>query len=445
MTSEQEQQHEQQGRLFGVAASPTTTAVLLGLLAALLAIGLFIPQGVSADALGWSYPPSITQAARSMDFHRLGSAWMLQLTLVLLVLNLSARGLNAAARGPYQGVPRSSRHPIAEATLPGSPANSAAMIALLDKSIPGSRVTALGEHAARADRGLAFEGALVLGVAALTFVVAFAMHESDSTVGDIELVTGSDRQAAASFKASRMVGDTMLPWTPDFTIECGDVEDPTRGELGPRKCILRYQPEAKNPLHGLRVAVLRTNRHESTLTPGQDIEIHVAGAPRPYFLSLVGVERVTALGGFDLNVDTGTKQTRVAATLGEPLDINVDDTLLATLMLPSNARGAPIAVLPGPGVDDAALAGLKLSATPRTRLHFRLKTPSPQPIPLIWVGIWLTILGLLLTSVMPTYRVFFTYDGSQATVSVIGLGLMARPQAKLESVRAQLALERGNS
>lgn len=409
---------EQTGRwrttaVFRAFASPRTTlAIVIGLLA-LTTAGMVLPQDVPYDLIGDTYSSSVSQAVRSLDLHHVALSWPAQLLAILLVLNLIALWASRASAPLRTGI---GGFAVEDTDLPGPTPEERPREAALAEALGGWRTTVRGLNHVSAMRGLAFEGALCLAVATLLFVAALYHADVQGTNAHLSLVTGSDAIARSRFHATKRTGDRQLPWKPPFEMACFDPKTPAL--LAPRECLIQYEGTT----------------HQGTVTPGRDLEF------LGLRLTLVGVRRLSGVGGFRLDARQLMNQPfATVASIGTPLDVSDGDALLTTLLVSGNAPGDPVGVLPGPGVPANRLAAMELTAEPRVQLEFRVASVSSLRFNLVVTGLLFLLFGLVLTMVVPSYRVMAHQgDTGRWRLAVAGFGLLGRPRAVLDRARAGL-------
>ena len=389
--------------VFRVAASPRATLFMIAVIGLLLAVGMFVPQQIAYEDVASSYSASWSQVFRALDLHRIGSSWLLQGSVVLLVLNLLARLLASQIPGHTRSIPAGGE------TLKGPNGRPDDM---LKSAFPRARVQLVSPGLAEGRLGLAAVGLALLGVGLLILGGAYAMAMRSGTLGKVELVTGSDKAATSRFVGYRLDKDVWLPWKPPFQMRCAVTADATM--LGERQCLIDYEGKA----------------HQATLTPGRDLEF------MDLRLTMVGLNRVTGVGGFDVVVERDGKRNTQTGAVGSPLDVIEGGELMATILPTGNAPGDPVGIVPGGDVPTSVLSGMKVSTRPRTMITLRVASVSH----VLWVWIGLSVLGLalFLALVLPSYRIVLRRAEDGWTVNVDGVGLLAKDAMVLEALATEL-------
>jgi hypothetical protein len=161
-----------------------------------------------------------------------------------------------------------------------------------------------------------------------------------------------------------------------------------------------------------------------------------------YRITLTGIRRIQAIGGFQVAVDGAAGRALTTSTIGEPLDVfNTLDTAneanrLATLLLAGNTSESPVGLLPRPGLTAEQVGPLRVEAVPRTEIELRVVTTAH--IPAFWGGVVLLLLGVLIITCVPAYRVrLYRSSDGHGTLNIEAAGLLARPKRLLEPIEKQ--------
>ena len=389
--------------VFRVAASPRATLFMVAIIGLLLAVGMFVPQQIAYEDIASSYSASWAQVFRALDLHRIGSSWLLQGSAVLLVLNLLARLLASQIPGHTRSIP------VGGQRLEGPNGRPDDM---LKSAFPRARVQLVSPGLAEGRLGMAAVGLALLGVGLLILGGAYAMAVRSGTLGKVEMVTGSDKAATSRFVGFRLDKDVWLPWEPPFQMRCAPTSDATM--LGERQCLMNYEGKA----------------HQATLTPGRDLEF------MDLRLTMVGLNRVTGVGGFDVMVEREGKRNTQTASVGSPLDISEGGKLMATVLPTGNAPGDPVGIVPVGDIPTNVLSGIKISARPRTMITLRVASVSH--VLWVWVGLGVLGLAIFLALVLPSYRIVLRRAEDGWTVHIFGVGLLAKDASVLETLTTEL-------
>ena len=400
-------------RVFLWSGSPATTATLVGVLLALGALGIFLPQELTADALAESTSSALVQVVTGLGLHHVLRAWSTQLVLVLLSLNLCAAALRRLL-APSLSLATPSRADVAITEAAQSPAAPVRLEDALRAVLPGWSVRRLGEGHAVARKGLTLEGVAVACLGLLVLGVAYVVSATSGSRGLVKLMVGEpgDPAVHARFKVLREEGDAVVSWTPEpkFELGCGAVA------AGDRNCWI-------DTVKG---------RSKTTLRPGDDLEFE------GFRLTLVGVTRLPGAGAFDLDVFLAGEASTHLAQAGDVVDVERGGQRLATLMIAGDTTADPVGVVAGEKVPRERLSDLRVSARPRESLTFRLTTE--EHVPWVWAGATLMLIGLGLTLGLPGYRVVAErVPSGHVSLVLCGTGALCRPARELDRVARALS------
>jgi hypothetical protein len=399
-------------KAFDIISSKKTTIVLVACLCALFSVGLFVPQGISDQAVGDVYSSAIAQVVIALDAHHIARSWAMQLLSICMLVHVLGLLIGGVLKGWGD---RQTPTRMVWMTATGLRASGGQPEQFVRRALPDWRIQSRGERRAVATRGMGVEGfgVTVIGVGLL--ISAWLLHAWLDVEGRIELVTGPADDAAVSawFNAEKWEGNRYHPWSPGFTLSCEQVDgDPVRAE---RRCIVNSDEQ----------------KGEVTLGPGLDMSY------KGYRLTLVGVHRDANVGGVEVKTTLdGQELEGQTASIGTPLPIVRAGKELATVVLSGFSSADLVAVAPSPGVTRDVVDTMKISVTPRTKLTFRVTTQN-YLWPL-WIGFPVLLMGLVMVLVLPGYRVYVTGNHEESCdVSIRWSGLLARPAEVLSQIHQQ--------
>lgn len=387
---------------FRVIASPRVSLGLLAMTAAVLSIGLFVPQRVPLEVIALTYPPRFAQVIGALDLHRVATGWLLQLSVVLLALNGVAALLYGLLRAGAPGERTPAPPGRATATTRGGddrPVGEALSVALA-----GWSVTRLDADHLHARRGFQLASTLVVVIGLVVCAVGLFVSETAGTRGEVRLMIGDPgaETVRSRFRATRMEGDALVPWDPGFEVGC------------------RHSPDGAFDSERVCRVMSGKDAYEAKVKPGRDIEFG------GYQLSMVGFRRIPEAAGFELQVNQGKREHRVTAWPVSAVDVSDADGRLATLVVTGSAEGETVGVLPGGRLTGA----VDVVARARTELVFRLSTDEHEP----WVmaGGALVMLGLMLGFLLPSYHLSARRGAGKGIVIEVGsISLLGRPAEAL--------------
>jgi|GEM_PF-3846658 len=398
-------------KAFDIISSKTTTIVLVACACALFSVGLFVPQGVSDQALGDMHSSTIAQVVIALDAHNIVRSWAMQLLSICMLVHVLGLLVGGVLKGWGE---RQSPTRMVWMTATGLRASGGQPEEFVRRALPDWRVQSLGERRAVATRGMGVQGfgVIVIGVGLL--ISAWLLHAWMDVEGRIVLVTGSADDAATTawFKAEKWEGDRYHPWSPGFTLTCDPADgDPIRAE---RRCIVSSEEQ----------------KGEVTLGPSRDMSY------MGYRLTLVGVHRDTNIGKPEVRTTLNGRMQQTSARLGDAIPVVRENNEIATVVMSGFTSADLVAVVPAPGVKRDVVDSIEISVIPRTVLTFRVTTQNYLwPV---WIGFPVLLIGLMMVLVLPGYRVYVTGNHEESCdVSIRWNGLLARPAEVLSQIHQQ--------